>query len=173
MRFHEIPWVSSLLLMPCFFFLARRPCSSLENAEFARRSGRQSHSTVRSFFGIFPSVCRTATCPVNWQIWWVLYFLRSDMTSQQILQEIGNMAMLDHPNAGSSQDGGMGCQMTQSKEQGSLFWFEDHAHADEVIKVFEYFDEPNFVQSLVVLLSSKSVLLFRSQPCPQCFLKCS
>ena len=46
------------------------------------------------------------------------------MTSQQILQEIGNMAMLDHPNAGSSQDGGMGwmgCQMTQSKEQGSLF----------------------------------------------------
>ena len=26
------------------------------------------------------------------------------MTSQQILQEIGNMAMLDHPNAGSSQD---------------------------------------------------------------------
>ena len=26
---------------------------------------------------------------------------RSDMTSQQILQEIGNMAMLDHPNARS------------------------------------------------------------------------
>eukprot|EP00439_Symbiodinium_sp_Y106_P080257 s1553_g19.t1 len=41
---------------------------------------------------------------------------KSDMTSQQILQEIGNMAMLDHPN---------------------------------VIKVFEYFDEPNFVSQIM------------------------
>lgn len=48
---HEIAWPASHLYFWCrVFFLARRPRSSLENAEFAKRSGRQSHSTVHSFF---------------------------------------------------------------------------------------------------------------------------
>lgn len=66
------------------------PCSSPENVEFAKRSGRRSLQPRC----LLRSPCSAQACEAC-----AVGLSRSDMTSQQILQEIGNMAMLDHPNA--------------------------------------------------------------------------